>query len=447
MARNLFSKLSLEDDNCTNVLAQDPTEPSLTEDVATVSDDIQNDTELVAAAEEAEELLEDINASIAGDKAALVADTPSAVAGGVEPDATVDGDAGVPETAEAVGGEVEVKTIEASQEELKSFYRRAGMSRQQISQESFGRVLLSREAILKEKEDLGSKVGKGVKHWWHDIKETLGAFVKFYPNLFVKYKADKIRALMDEFKAGNIVPKAQLTSQDEAALNDIFGSAGEFGFTLGGDCKDIIEYANAVIDQVDDSKAGSYGSIVNSLKGFITHGQSKNLPKNVESSELFSKLAKTHPEGFSIDPKSDKFITGWIINPFGKQLSLCSIVKDDDLTEKLFFKTQADIIRNTTPAKVVPITSKGIENLLKFGIDSESRIQKLGRSTKIAGFLQGFFDILTPTANLATNGISQASGWARAGTMIKTAAAYNGRALSTLDSKIVKAVKILTEKK
>lgn len=443
MAKNLFAKLSLEDDNCANVLAQDPTEPSLTEDIATASDDIQNDTELVAAAEEAEELLEDINASIAGDKAALAADTPSAVASGVEPDATVDGDAGVPETAEAVGGEVEVKTIEASQEELKSFYRRAGMSRQQISQESFGRVLLSREAILKEKEDLGSKVGKGVKHWWHSVKEGFGGLAKFYANLFVKYKADKIRALMDEFKAGNIVPKAQLTSQDEAALNDIFGSAGEFGFTLGGDCKDIIKYANAIIDQVDDNKAGSYGNIVNSLKDFIAHGQSKN----VESSELFSKLAKTHPEGFSIDPKSDKFITGWIINPFGKQLSLCSIIKDDNLTDKLVFKIEADIIRNTTPAKVVPITSKGIENLLKFGIDSESRIQKLGRSTKIAGYLVGFFDVLSSASNLATGGISQASGWARAVIMIKSAAIYNGRALSTLDSKIVKAVKILTEKK
>lgn len=454
MARNLFSKLSLEDENCVNVVAQDPTATPISDDIEAASDEIQKDTELVAAAEEAEELLEDVNASIAGDEAALVADNPSAVASGAEPDATVDGDAGVPETAEAVGGKVEVKTLEASQEELKSFYRRAGMSRQQISQESFGRAQLSREAILNEKKDFASQVGKGVKHWWHDIKETIGGFVKFFPNLFIKYKADKIKVLMEEFKSGAIVPKAQLTSQDEAALNEIFGSAGEFGFKLGGDCKDIIEYANAVIDQVDDNKPGSYGSIVKSFKGFIGHGQNKDLPKNIASSELFSRLAKSHPEGFSVDPKSDRFITGWIINPFGTQLSLCSILGKDEnagtfkqTLDSVFFKVQTDIIRNVTPAKVEAATAKGIENLLQFGIDSEKRIQQLGRSTKLAGFLQGFFDFLTPLAAKATDGAIYWSAWARAGKMIKVAASYNGRALSTLDSKIIKAVKILTEKK
>lgn len=466
MARKLFTKLSLEDENYNNIYSETSTDTPLSGDVEEISNAIEKNNEIMTSIEEAEELIEDITISAAGDEAALVADNHTSDAcAASEVSASKDITNEIAEIAEAVGGNIEIKSIEASQEELKSFYRRAGMPRYRITQESFGAIKLSRENILKEKSGLISTLSKGIKHTFYAGREILGTITNIFPNLFLKYNASKLQELLQDVKDGKLVPKKQLTPDDIKALNDIFGSAGEFGFTLGGDCKDIITYISAVIDQVDEHKKGSLGDILKTFDGFLTNGMT-NERRNIESTELFARLAKAHPEGLEIDPHSDRFITGWIINPFGSYLSIFCAIKPpkksgllSTILHDMFFRASTDIIRNPKPANVAPATVKGLQDLLEFGIKNEKRIQNLGRSTKIIGTLQLFashlasvnlekFLIRLNNRALTNTAMVYAFGaYNRAGIAIRSAAMYTARALSTLDSKIAKAIYILTEKK
>ena len=74
MARKLFTKLSLEDENYNNIYSETSTDTPLSGDVEEISNAIEKNNEIMTSIEEAEELIEDITISAAGDEAALVAD-------------------------------------------------------------------------------------------------------------------------------------------------------------------------------------------------------------------------------------------------------------------------------------------------------------------------------------------------------------------------------------
>lgn len=374
MARNLFSKLNLEDASTTEVEVLDPTDPGKDELVVDLSNNMGELQDQVATIEEAEELIADIDASIASDRAALLNETNNgATPAGDEPSASTDGDAGIPEVAEAVSGDIEIKSLEASQEELKSFYRRAGMSREQISRESFSTVSLSREAILKEKEGLRNTIAKGLAHVGNAIGGILATVVRQVSGIFQSFKTDKLEQLREELKNGTRNAKTELTTSE---VNKIVST---FNFTpfcneLGGDFKDLIEYAKAVIGQLDESNTAA---ISNQLLDIFKGVTSTKFNFNIKKDKAITTLLKKSNADFDMDPDANTYLLGFIINPFVQNPRVCSLTintRGIDL--------HVDTFKSKDYYDVKPTTNKDLINLLTVFIDLADVIKKVARSAK-----------------------------------------------------------------
>ena len=278
--------------------------------------------------------------------------------------------------------------------------------------------LVVQESLLNENDNWGP--GETIKTLWHAIRERAGGLGNFFLNMFKSYNASGLRKLLTELESGNRVVKTELTDTDKEKLNKIFGSIGEFDYDVGGNCKDVITFINNVMDTLDKNKRGSFGWILDN-KFDIENGR-KALVKDKVSSELFSRLLKAHPEGFSIDPRSDNYVAGYIVNPFATHLSIYSIMYIPQLDS---IKTESDIIRNPRPANVFPATLDGAKALLKFGIDFEDKIKNLASKIKLD--------------SLKTSTIESHLS-------LRDAAYYSARALSTLDHKLEDAIKVFTKR-
>lgn len=278
--------------------------------------------------------------------------------------------------------------------------------------------LVVQESLLNENDNWGP--GETIKTLWHAIRERAGGLGNFFLNMFKSYNASGLRKLLTELESGSRVVKTELTDTDKEKLNKIFGSIGEFDYDVGGNCKDIITFINNVMDTLDKNKRGSFGWILDN-KFDIENGR-KALVKDKVSSELFSRLLKAHPEGFSIDPRSDNYVAGYIVNPFATHLSIYSIMYIPQLDS---IKTESDIIRNPRPANVFPATLDGAKALLKFGIDFEDKIKNLASKIKLD--------------SLKTSTIESHLS-------LRDAAYYSARALSTLDRKLEDAIKVFTKR-
>lgn len=278
--------------------------------------------------------------------------------------------------------------------------------------------LVVQESLLNENDNWGP--GETIKTLWHAIRERAGGLGNFFLNMFKSYDASGLRKLLTELESGSRVVKTDLTDTDKEKLNKIFGSIGEFDYDVGGNCKDIITFINNVMDTLDKNKRGSFGWILDN-KFDIEHGR-KALVKDKVSSELFSRLLKAHPEGFSIDPRSDNYVAGYIVNPFATHLSIYSIMYIPELDS---IKTESDIVRNPRPANVYPATLDGAKALLKFGIDFEDKIKNLASKIKLD--------------SLKTSTIESHLS-------LRDAAYYSARALSTLDSKLENVIRVFTKR-
>lgn len=278
--------------------------------------------------------------------------------------------------------------------------------------------LVVQESLLNENDNWGP--GETIKTLWYAIRERAGGLGNFFLNMFKSYDASGLRKLLTELESGSRIVKPELTDTDKEKLNKIFGSIGEFDYDVGGNCKDIITFINNVMDTLDKNKRGSFGWILDN-KFDIENGR-KALVKDNVSSELFSRLLKAHPEGFSIDPRSDNYVAGYIVNPFATHLSIYSIMYIPQLDS---IKTESDIIRNPRPANVFPATLDGAKALLKFGIDFEDKIKNLASKIKLD--------------SLKTSTIESHLS-------LRDAAYYSARALSTLDRKLEDAIKVFTKR-
>ena len=278
--------------------------------------------------------------------------------------------------------------------------------------------LVVQESLLNENDNWGP--GETIKTLWHAIRERAGGLGNFFLNMFKSYNASGLRKLLTELESGSRVVKTELTDTDKEKLNKIFGSIGEFDYDVGGNCKDVITFINNVIDTLDKNKRGSFGWILDN-KFDIENGR-KALVKDKVSSELFYRLLKAHPEGFSIDPRSDNYVAGYIVNPFATHLSIYSIMYIPQLDS---IKTESDIIRNPRPANVFPATLDGAKALLKFGIDFEDKIKNLASKIKLD--------------SLKTSTIESHLS-------LRDAAYYSARAVSTLDRKLEDAIKVFTKR-
>ena len=318
---------------------------------------------------------------------------------------------------------------------------------------------MSSEGIIEnlDKFDLN----KPVRHLWADMKERLGNWYDTLTGLLSTYDSEELKRVLNDLKTGKIVPKATLDHDDIIKLNKLFGSAGLFNYKIGGDCKDLLEYINTGLELMNPD--GTFVKQSGKVQYLLTR-VSTLVPPSLEfigKDDLSSKLFSRIRYRLNVDPKSNTFIMGLVVDYFNPKPSLMSVIAWNGMfgskhaassKDSPWLTVEADIVENPPEAVVSPATKDGLIRLLTRATTMDKELNKIAISMRAGGLIYTALLALGKTAaTFLIPGVgmyaTMFSDLARYARMLEGCMVINSKAYAYLDKRLVEAVRIFTERK
>ena len=256
-------------------------------------------------------------------------------------------------------------------------YEQSGLSLEDIDN-------ISLEGIVIQKKGLLGEIGAIIKKLGYSMAEGYKALTAM-PKLLSQYNSAKLEDIKDKVLSGVLVPNTNIDSKKMNRFNNKLSIFHAFGYSANKTSKDLITYLNFNVENITKNKF--YENIISTVhKSLIVISEGKDIPKDKMTSKLFGNLKNVK---WKIDPKSDDFKFGIIMDMFSSSLSMVSIAKHTackNMTNRdvcaIAFASDVIKLNNNRVEEITALDQKELMKLIEYGINAESDIAKAVSMTK-----------------------------------------------------------------